>query len=268
MNNNFVPPLVFELVENLPMEYVWRMAEILDRESTLDWSRLRYLLKASVPQLDAQERVNKFMDAWCALINPPTPSVMGLLMQTTAFTLERERTKQKVDVIWTGPRSSNINVRRTDQALIELINSARDRVIIVSFAVYKARDILMALEQAALRGVEIKVIIESPDVSEGKIAYNTIRALGSSLIEKVRIYIWPYAKRPHSLDGKYGALHAKCAIVDGLHLYLSSANLTDYAMNFNMEMGIVMQHDDLPKQFERLFEDLITNGTLSQIAQE
>jgi cardiolipin synthase A/B len=61
-------------------------------------------------------------------------------------------------------------------------------------------------------------------------------------------------------------LHAKVAIGDQEILYISSANLTDYAMNLNMEMGIMVFGGKLPAQAQEHFDELIENGILAKIA--
>lgn len=264
---NSIPDIVLCLIGDLPKEHVTHMADLLQKETQLDWERIFQVLRTTVPQLEFQERIRLFLDSWQSLPFPPTPVEMALVMRSVSAALAFQRNKQKIELTWTGPRSPHVSLRRTDQALIELIHGAQKRIIVVSFAVYKARHILSALENAADRGVDITVILESPDVSEGKIAYNTIRALGASLREKARVFIWPYAKRATTPDGKIGSLHAKIGVADGNHLYLSSANLTDYAMNINMEMGVLIHDDELPGRIEQHFADLISNGTLASIAE-
>lgn len=260
--------VILNLVDDLPDAHVIHLAGLLRTETVLDWERLFQVLRNAAPQLDTQEKIRRFIDAWRSLPQPPKPFEMALLFEISSAALVHQHRKQKIELTWTGPRSPHVSLRRTDQALIELINEAQKSIIIVSFAVYKARNILGALEKAAERGVQIMIILESPDVSEGKIAYSTIRALGVSLREKSRVFIWPYAKRETTPEGKVGSLHAKIGVADGTHLYLSSANLTDYAMNINMEMGVLVRDKDLPQRIERHFEELINNGTLAEIAEE
>jgi phosphatidylserine/phosphatidylglycerophosphate/cardiolipin synthase-like enzyme len=96
-------------------------------------------------------------------------------------------------------------------------------------------------------------------------AFNTISALGSTLKSEARIFVWPYAKCEATFDGKYGSLYAKIAICDN-QLYISSANLTEHAMNLNMEMGNLLTGGELPEQERCHFDDLIVNGTLAEIA--
>ena len=47
------------------------------------------------------------------------------------------------------------------------------------------------------------------NASEGKIAFDTLRALGDEVIQRARIYVWPLDQRPQSLTGRRGSLHAK-----------------------------------------------------------
>lgn len=139
-------------------------------------------------------------------------------------------------------------MRRTDQALLQLIQDAERSLHIVSFAVYKVEIITKALVAAAERGVTIAIYLETPDASEGKMTYDTIHALGREAAEHSQIYVWPKAKRPLSADGKHGSMHAKIGLADGRQLLLSSANLTEYAMTLNMETGILISGGSAPVQ--------------------
>jgi phosphatidylserine/phosphatidylglycerophosphate/cardiolipin synthase-like enzyme len=225
-------------------------------------------LCTAIPQINTQERVRRFVAEWRSLPEQPSPGEMALLLESVSAALIHQRQKQKIELIWTGPKTHDINLRRTNQALLELIHVAKTKIIIVSFVVYKVRDILSALEKAALRGVEIIIVLESPDDSEGKIAYSAIAALGSSLRIKANVFIWPYAKRPVNTNGMVGLLHAKVGVADNNLLYISSANLTDNAMNLNMEMGVLICGGELPGRVGQHFEEMITNGTLIEITAE
>jgi phosphatidylserine/phosphatidylglycerophosphate/cardiolipin synthase-like enzyme len=263
-----VPEMVVRFIEDLPNEYINRAAIFLQKETQLDFARITHRLQSAIPKTEAQEKVRAFVEDWSKVDNAPAPAEMSLLITAVALALDHQRQKQSIELTWTGPKTENANLRRTDQALIELINSARKRITIVSFAVYKAKSILSALEKAARREVEINIIIESPDASEGKIAHDTIKGLGSALKSMAKIHIWPYAKREVTPNGKHGSLHAKVAVSDQKTLYISSANLTDYAMNLNMEMGILLTGGELPAQAQNHFDELIAEGTLSELSFE
>ncbi len=164
--------------------------------------------------------------------------------------------------MWTGPDSEAVPLRRTDQALLELINSASKRVVVVCFAIYKVDQICRALVEAGERGVQIDVVLESTEESEGKVTFNMMRALGPGIKSCARFYIWPLGKRPTDASGKHGSLHVKCATADGCMLLVSSANLTEYAMTLNMELGVLVKDGPLPRDVESHFERLIQQGIL------
>src|SRR5207248_547231 len=96
-----------------------------------------------------------------------------------------------------------------------------------------------ALNRAAGRGVRINVILETPHKLQGQNEYNTLHALGPEVATCASVYYWPQEKRQHHSD-KPGTLHVKCAVADGRWLFLSSANLTEYAFSINMELGVLV----------------------------
>jgi len=62
-----------------------------------------------------------------------------------------------------------------------------------------------------------------------------------------------------------GILHVKCAVADGRLLFLSSANLTEYAFNINMELGVLMTGGKMPVEVEKHFDMLISLGVLEKV---
>lgn len=267
MTSRKLNEVAIKFVEDIPSEYILRIVEILQKEPSFDKKRLQHRLKSVIPQVDVQEKIRIFIENWDALDESPSPREMGIVLAAIDAALDHQRNKESVELTWTGPKTRNVNLRRTDQALVELIDAAQKQILIVSFAVYKAKLILSALERAADRGVEITVVVESPDISEGKVAHDTIANLGKAVNERAKIFIWPYSKRETTPNGKYGSLHAKVAVSDASFLYISSANLTEYAMNLNMEMGLLVSGGDLPGLVEEHFENLISNRILSELSE-
>lgn len=51
-------------------------------------------------------------------------------------------------------------------------------------------------------------------------------------------YVWPLGKRTGDHEGRLGSLRVKCTLVDRQQLYPTSANLTDFAVSLNMELGL------------------------------
>jgi phosphatidylserine/phosphatidylglycerophosphate/cardiolipin synthase-like enzyme len=156
-------------------------------------------------------------------------------------------------------------MRRTDQALLQVINAAQHTLLIVSFAVYKISAIAAAMVQAAERGVTIRICVEAPEPSGQKMAHDTIKALGPGVAQRAAIYVWPSEKRPIDDHGKAGVLHAKCAVADSRLLFLSSANLTEHAMTVNIELGTLIEGGTAPSKVMAQFEHMIAAGLLKQM---
>jgi phosphatidylserine/phosphatidylglycerophosphate/cardiolipin synthase-like enzyme len=159
---------------------------------------------------------------------------------------DHHRRGQSVELVWTGPAPRGSTLRRTDQVLLDLIRTAERTLHVVTFAAYRIPVVKEAMLAAARRGVDVTLIFESPEASAGKTAFAGLGALGNELRSLSEVYLWPLDKRPKDQAGKHGSLHAKCAVADEAALLVSSANLTEYALNLNMELGLLVRGGDLP----------------------
>jgi phosphatidylserine/phosphatidylglycerophosphate/cardiolipin synthase-like enzyme len=172
------------------------------------------------------------------------------------------RENRRLAVAWTGPAPPGGTFRRTDQVLLQIIGAARKELWLVSFAGYNLPDVRDALVATAERDVNLHLIIESPEESQGKVTFSALEGLGKRLAEIATVYVWPLEKRTRNEKGQHGSLHVKCALADDRDLFVSSANLTEFAMSLNMELGLVMRGGDLPTQVGRHFRWLIEWGYL------
>ena len=110
------------------------------------------------------------------------------------------------------------------------------------------------------------VVVETPDKLDGEAEYSTIRALGDEVTACAAGDFWPRHRRRQDDGGKTGSLHVKAAAADTRWLFLSSANLTEYAFNLNMEMGVLVTGGDLPARVEQHFNGLIRSGILEPVS--
>jgi len=53
-------------------------------------------------------------------------------------------------------------------------------------------------------------------------------------------------------------------VADGRWLFLSSANLTEYAFTINMELGVLVTGGKLPGQVQDHFDGMICAGLFAQ----
>ncbi|MES1026225.1 phospholipase D-like domain-containing protein [Gloeocapsa sp. BRSZ] len=87
---------------------------------------------------------------------------------------------------------------------------------------------------------------------------------GSEILARAQIYVWLKEKRLVDEQKRYGSLHAKCAVCDRQHLFISSANLIKYAMSLNIEMGVLIHNQNLSEQVIQQINSLISHGYLTQ----
>jgi phosphatidylserine/phosphatidylglycerophosphate/cardiolipin synthase-like enzyme len=224
-------------------------------------------LLRGVAQPSARELLADLISFWMRKVPDLRPDQLAWAIQAAALADEERVRSQSVELVWTGPVADQTSLRRTEQALLEIINGARESLILMTFAAYKVPQVSDALLAAARRGVEILFIAESPDASGGKVSFAGFQALGEPLVRKSSLYIWPLEKRVVDTAG-HGALHAKCAVGDEDAAFISSANLTGHALTLNMELGVLIRGGELPRQTYRHLRELIQTGVLRSVAAE
>jgi phosphatidylserine/phosphatidylglycerophosphate/cardiolipin synthase-like enzyme len=207
----------------------------------------------------------EFLDCAAKDPNPLPPVALAVALRAAGHVEEVHRKGQSVELVWTGPESDATPFRRTEQAILQVLDSAQGRIMLVSYAVYRIPRICAALVRAAQRGVQIRVIVETPNEVEGRNEYSTLQALGDDVATCATVYYWPRERRQVDGGGHPGILHVKCAVSDGRWLFLSSANLTDYAFTINMELGLLVTGGGLPEQVEAHFNRLITMHVVEEL---
>lgn len=206
-----------------------------------------------------------FVDRWRNEVKELDARTVAVALQTAAMSEQTHRDSQSVELVWTGPDTEQTSFRRTEQAILQVLDTAKRQITLVSFAVYRIPNVGKALVRAAKRGVRLTVIVETPDKIEGQGEYSTIQALGQEVAACSTVYFWPKENRPAGDNNKVGILHVKCAVADGEWLFLSSANLTQQAFTINMELGMLVRGGTMPSHVEQQFQRLIQSGQLKQV---
>lgn len=226
---------------------------------------LRAEITKRVPHHQHRDLAIAFVDRWRSDATEVDARTVSVALQTAALSEQIHRDSQSVELVWTGPDTEHAPFRRTEQAILQVLDAAKHRITLVSFAVYRIPNVGKALVRAASRGVKLTVIVETPDKIEGEGEYSTIKALGQEVAGCSTAYYWPKEHRPLSDNNKVGILHVKCAVADGEWLFLSSANLTQQAFTINMELGMLVRGGTMPKRVEQQFDRLIQSGQLREV---
>lgn len=213
----------------------------------------------------ARALVARLHDAWRTA--PSTVSGMQLasMLHAALETAERvARRHPEVELVWTGPTTPHgVPVRLTREVFREVVQAARTQLTVVSFAAYKDQLIAEELGAAADRGIDVRLVLESPH-AKGGVASGDPAGTFEALRAKVTFYVWPPGQRPQPPHG-IAAMHAKALVADDYIAFISSANLTGHALTQNMELGVKVTGGDLPAALQQHLSQLIAHGVLVSV---
>jgi phosphatidylserine/phosphatidylglycerophosphate/cardiolipin synthase-like enzyme len=255
---------VQRLAAEMPLAMAETVADAIGRSVGSSWASARTDILQGVSQPHYRALAGEFLDAWQTTSPELSPQAVSLALHAVAAAEKIHRERQSVELAWTGPETQVVPLRQTEQVILQVIESARERLLLVSYAVYKIPRVCDALIRAASRGVSLRVVIEAWDRQEGRQTYDRFRGFGETVASRSSVYLWPLEHRARDEAGRPGVLHVKCVVGDGRWLFLSSANLTENAFTLNMELGVLVSGGSLPIQAEQHFERLIDAGVLAQ----
>ena len=123
---------------------------------------------------DAAHAFNEICLAWSRDASGTPPGDLALILTGALHAVLTERATKRVELVWSGPSALSSTVRSTEPALLELLNSARSSVYLVTFAAYKVPAIAAAIHAALTRGVRVVFVLESEESSAGKVSFDPL----------------------------------------------------------------------------------------------
>jgi phosphatidylserine/phosphatidylglycerophosphate/cardiolipin synthase-like enzyme len=170
----------------------------------------------------------------------------------------------KPDLVWSGPEVPGLHARDTRRVFEELIGSAEHTVWASTYAFFdgpKAFEVL-AKRMDATQGLRVTLLLNiQRKWGDTTKADNLVRQFadhfwktdwpGSS---RPSVYFDPRAIEP---KGPAGVLHAKALVVDDEAVFVTSANLTEAALDRNIEIGLLVRDRALAASLVCHFQGLI-----------
>src|SRR5690606_12884103 len=172
---------------------------------------------------------------------------------------QRVERELSVELVWTGPTTRFVPTRRTEQVHLDLIASAHTDLFLVSFVAYDVYSFVTAMNEAARRGVRLRVLIEASKEHGGTLDKDLVPKMRAS-IPMAELFSWK-ARAESFVDGK---VHAKVAVVDGTRAFITSANLTGHALEKNMEAGVLITGGVVPRALSDHLQALVDVGILER----
>lgn len=190
-------------------------------------------------------------------------------LRTTA---QAARPTSHADLVWSGPEVAGLHARDTRRVYEELMGSAKRSLWASTFAFFDGPQAFAVLARRMAERPALCVTL----------LLNVQRRRGDTTAPDhlVRRFAdrfwdaeWPGATRPtvyydaRSLDpdGPAGVLHAKAVVADDESVFVTSANLTEAALDRNIELGLLLRDRPLALKVVGHFQGLIDRGLLARL---
>lgn len=245
---------ISDLVSNTPPDRIRQLADLV---RGLTGPSSSEILNTWVLTPGARERLAELTTCWRSS-EIPSSELAGMLLGAS-HAYRHAKSESDTELVWTGPSSELVATRKTEQALLEVINAAKKKFFLTSFVAYDVASIMTALTAVSERGVGISMLLESSDKHGGGISIDAIGPMKKAL-PAAKIYFW--GEKAEAFAG--GKVHAKVAVSDESMCFISSANLTGYAMEKNMEAGVLIRGGTIPSKLHKHLEALVTTKVLKR----
>ena len=229
-------------------------------ETSPRWSAgSRSALIGAIPATHYREHATQISQAWAR--TPDTPgAAVAAAMRTAAATAAAVRSEHNTSLVWTGPPTEVAGLRSTRSVLATLVANATGSLVLVSFTSHDVAELTAALTDAIARGVDVSLILETPDDPGGPLTFGPTHPF-EPIKDAAGFYRWPRETR-EAFFAAAARLHAKCVIADRSSALITSANLTSAGINDNIELGVLIEAGPLPERLSQHLELLIEGGTL------
>ena len=211
----------------------------------------------AMPNPGYQGRVDEFLRCWI--------DGRGDLAPMLEVALAAKRSRETTELVWTGPSTPVVPVRRTEQVLCDLICSAKRRLTMTSFGIFQVPRLVEKLEQALVRGVALRIVLGDREWHSDQEIDRQRHQLGRVVAAQATLLQWPPERRPRDEQGHAGMMHVKAAVADSRVAFLTSANLTEAALERNMELGVLIRGGSLPASIDRLIDALLESEELQTL---
>lgn len=177
-----------------------------------------------------------------------------------------------IDLVWSGPEVPGLHARDTRRVFEELLGSATRSLWISTFAFFdgpRAFDVL-ARRMESTPGLSVTLLL---NIQRARGDSSSPEQLAQRFAERFWRKEWPGAIRPKvyydprslALDGCTGVLHAKAVVADEEAVFVTSANLTEAALDRNFEVGLLVRDRALAASLASHFKTLIERRMLGEL---
>jgi cardiolipin synthase A/B len=185
--------------------------------------------------------LRSLQEIWSLVAGDLSPRVLALTLRASAASVAIFREQvPSAEVAWTGPSVDGSFLRATREVVRELLRRARVELLVVGYWIAARQDgdgiiedVITSLAEAVTRGITVRVIVDERVRTDGSDNRGILLSAWPRCVAVPRILTWRLPGGDQHLK-----LHAKVLVADRCDALVTSANLTSYAMDRNMEMGV------------------------------
>ena len=235
-----------------------RVESLAKKIASFDPNQSSLMLSEIVGNGIVSPYLNELIGAWQG--TEIKANELALMLLSARQVVMQKDANQSIELVWTGPITSVVSARKTEQVLLQVINQAKSELLITSFVAYKVNSIIEALNSACERGVKLFLLLESSLDDGGSINIDVISKMKKS-VSKANIYAWG----DKDIEFEGGRVHAKLAVADKNACFITSANLTGHAMEKNMEIGLLINGGSIPGLISEHLKALIYQNVVHRV---
>jgi phosphatidylserine/phosphatidylglycerophosphate/cardiolipin synthase-like enzyme len=178
----------------------------------------------------------------------------------------------KPDLVWSGPEVPGLHARDTRRVYEELLGTAERSIWASTYVFFdgpKAFEVL-ARRMESMPTLRVTLLL---NIQRQRSDATTSEQLVRRFADRFWKTDWPGSSRPNvfydprALDpeGPGGVLHAKAVVADDEAAFVTSANLTEAALDRNIELGILIRDRALALTIGGYFRSLIDRNLLKPL---
>jgi phosphatidylserine/phosphatidylglycerophosphate/cardiolipin synthase-like enzyme len=178
----------------------------------------------------------------------------------------------RLDLVWSGPTVVGLHARNTRQVYEELLGSAERSVWASTYAFFDGPKAFEVLSRRMDAKPTLRVTLFL-NVQRKRGDSTATEELVRRFADRFWKHDWPGDARPRVFfdpralepERPAGVLHAKAVVIDDEAVFITSANLTEAALDANIELGLLARDRALAASVSTHFQALIDHGTLKPL---
>jgi cardiolipin synthase len=179
------------------------------------------------------------------------------------------RRSTKPDLVWSGPEVPGLHARDTRRVFDELLSTADRSIWASTYAFFDGPRVFEVLCRRMDANPELRVTLLL-NIERKRGDRTAAEQLVRRFADRFWLTDWPGVSRPRVFydprslepDGPAGVLHAKAVVADDELVLVTSANLTEAALDRNIELGLLVRDRALAATVSRHFQVLIDREML------